>query len=715
MDTNGDCEIQADEIIPLIDTNGNGLLEDAELADERVAWIRPIGPEGVRGLGRAACIDPTDGNVWVGLFDLRRYYKVDPDGNILDADGSGPNGYVTTTWSPYGCVVDANGNLFSASLGSSMGVINNNVDPPVATALFHGISNYGITLGNGFVYLGQTASPYRKYEIPLDATDPASGTFSVPTTSGNSTLAVSVDGNGDVVQGQNSVAKYDGATDAQVWITSSPLGGSYRGVIPDANQDIWRINLGNSSVSKFDGTTGDLITVLPVGSNPYTYSDASGSTLANTIPTGRWTVTTDGGEADAVWDEIRWNDEPQGNEPTGTSIEVEARASNTMAGLASEAYVPVTNGGNPSLTGRFLQTRAILNPSSVASPVLSDLTVSLLDDTPRCDVDANGEVDRNDIRSIMAARNSAATGPDDPRDNDGNGTINANDARQCVLQCTILVARQRLFNRLGELTDTSYVGCDSLSGSNLDRASTRNRSIEMKLSKQLVGAAALLAMAAGSVQALPDLRLSPSSQVSMGGPVQIDLEIVGLNAGGPDSLGDFDINIGFDTNVLSLSGFSLTDLLGDIGLGEAFDFSLGDNGAGSVNVAIVSNLDPDPNNGHNGFGPYLDDIQPASFVLATFDFMVDMLPVGSSTTVSIDSFVIGDGFGRPFTGPTMTSDAVIRNPAVSEPGVLALLALRVLGCLAFAARGLKARHRSKRTARGRLNHDKAFQHNNTRA
>ena len=54
----------------------------------------------------------------------------------------------------------------------------------------------------------------------------------------------------------------------------------------------------------------------------------------------------------------------------------------------------------------------------------------------RCDVDANGQVDINDINAIMAQRNMPATGPDDPADNDGNGIIDANDARQCVLQCT---------------------------------------------------------------------------------------------------------------------------------------------------------------------------------------------------------------------------------------------------------------------------------------
>ena len=54
-----------------------------------------------------------------------------------------------------------------------------------------------------------------------------------------------------------------------------------------------------------------------------------------------------------------------------------------------------------------------------------------------CDVDDDGDVDRNDISLIFDARNTPASGPDDPRDADGNGTINVLDGRQCVLQCTL--------------------------------------------------------------------------------------------------------------------------------------------------------------------------------------------------------------------------------------------------------------------------------------
>ena len=54
-----------------------------------------------------------------------------------------------------------------------------------------------------------------------------------------------------------------------------------------------------------------------------------------------------------------------------------------------------------------------------------------------CDADADGDVDRNDINAIVAARNTPATGPDDPRDADGDGFITILDGRRCVLSCTL--------------------------------------------------------------------------------------------------------------------------------------------------------------------------------------------------------------------------------------------------------------------------------------
>ena len=48
------------------------------------------------------------------------------------------------------------------------------------------------------------------------------------------------------------------------------------------------------------------------------------------------------------------------------------------------------------------------------------------------DIDGDGDVDMDDFEIVMAARNTPADGPDDPRDLDGDGMITVLDARILV-------------------------------------------------------------------------------------------------------------------------------------------------------------------------------------------------------------------------------------------------------------------------------------------
>ena len=52
------------------------------------------------------------------------------------------------------------------------------------------------------------------------------------------------------------------------------------------------------------------------------------------------------------------------------------------------------------------------------------------------DIDLNGTVDQNDLNLVLAARNKAASGPNDLRDLDGDGMITALDARKLTTLCT---------------------------------------------------------------------------------------------------------------------------------------------------------------------------------------------------------------------------------------------------------------------------------------
>jgi len=162
--------------------------------------------------------------------------------------------------------------------------------------------------------------------------------------------------------------------------------------------------------------------------------------ISKTSPQGTWTVIHDGGDFDTNWDVITWNTEPE-----GTLITVEAQAANTEIELGDDSnYVPVSNGGPLSLTpGRFIKIRAILAASeSGAGPVLYDLEVKSVKTTTVCDVNTDGIIDKEDIKAIIAGRRLPASGPDDPRDWNRDGTISVLDARGCVLECTNLGCSQ---------------------------------------------------------------------------------------------------------------------------------------------------------------------------------------------------------------------------------------------------------------------------------
>lgn len=75
------------------------------------------------------------------------------------------------------------------------------------------------------------------------------------------------------------------------------------------------------------------------------------------------------------------------------------------------------------------------NAGLVCDNEVYDFT-AVVADPVACDADGDSDVDRDDIRFIFANRNTPASGPDDPLDQDGDGMLTVLDARQCTLLCT---------------------------------------------------------------------------------------------------------------------------------------------------------------------------------------------------------------------------------------------------------------------------------------
>jgi hypothetical protein len=121
----------------------------------------------------------------------------------------------------------------------------------------------------------------------------------------------------------------------------------------------------------------DLTVDLGSSAGPYNYSDMTGAVVVgSTSPQGFWTVVQDSGIPGFEWGRVTWNTEPEGSEPAGSEIVVEARAADTEAGLGGQPFQVVANGELFSLFGRYIEVRATLKAASGGtSPVLSDIRI----------------------------------------------------------------------------------------------------------------------------------------------------------------------------------------------------------------------------------------------------------------------------------------------------------------------------------------------------
>ena len=156
---------------------------------------------------------------------------------------------------------------------------------------------------------------------------------------------------------------------------------------------------------------------------------------------------------------------------------------------------------------------------------------------------------------------------------------------------------------------------------------------------------------ATSISFAPD-----SSTVGLGELLDIDVVISGLGAGGPDSVGGFDLSVGFNPGILSAIGVTFGPYLGDPLFFEAITESL--LLPGSVDFAEVSLLLPFE----------LDALQPASFTLATLSFQA----VGNgATALSLVSIAVTDAFGDPLP--------ITTGIMVGEPATLLLLGSGLAG------------------------------------
>ena len=376
-----------------IDSNSNGLIDPDELLpwgkDECVLketilfGDNPSSyPPGTYSKGynssifpRALAIDKNN-NLWVGAYDLKRYYKIDCNsGSILTIiDLSKWNHH------PYGAVIDKYGFLWSSSGPSEeKNLIKIDTNKEIVVSKISNLQQltpYCLALDK-FDHLfisGWTSNKLARINIINDSLD---WVYSDSKNLNNS-RGITCTSDGDVWianSGNNTVARYSNNGD---FIISIPAAKNPTALSVDTMGNIWVCGLTDEKIYMIDSLTNtiDLVKDIPNSDGHNAYSDMTGiisRTITNKI--GRWTVIYDSKSINTIWGKISWDSE----EPTGTLITVRVRTSIDKINWTNWKVVSNNSSLKSILPGRFLQIETTFKIiSGNISPSLSKLIIELM-------------------------------------------------------------------------------------------------------------------------------------------------------------------------------------------------------------------------------------------------------------------------------------------------------------------------------------------------
>ena len=319
-------------------------------------------------VGRSICLDAGNkvgaSNAWVGTFshsvkvagkavNKNRFYRVHGTTGKLAGPFDLPDGH-----SSYGCAVDSKGILWSTDIYGTLAYINTLNATLQGTLVKPSWSSstalrfYGISVdGNDHVWLGGYTSIHvfrYKPDHSSWAKLPTGKWTQIKLPTGFYSRGIAADKRGKVwvaIQGgyilrlplaiKDGVHDYSTTTD--YWPTK---GTSVIGVGVDFAGHVWGISYQDGVASRLDvDVKGDVqlpataqTKNVPVGYNPYTYSDFTGYGLQNfTRPSGRYLYQHKPCPAGqrATWKELSWS----ATTPTGTAVTARVRSGDTETAM----------------------------------------------------------------------------------------------------------------------------------------------------------------------------------------------------------------------------------------------------------------------------------------------------------------------------------------------------------------------------------------------
>jgi len=358
-----------------IDCDGDGLPDSASttcagafagakpefLGDDDECVLYTVNYGDINDYGRSICLDTGidigASNAWVGTWNhggANRFFKINGKTGAL----SGPYP-IAAGHAVYGCVVDSKGVLWSADYNGTVTYLDT-VKPTQVGPLLKPTTPatpgfYGITAdGNDHVWAGGWGSGH-VYRYKPDRTSFAtlgSGTWSAfkqPAIFDYSRgIAADIRGKvwvaiskGYIWRVDQTLADgyHDLSASTDYWPTT---GTTIIGVGVDFAGHVWGISYSANQAARLDvDSKGDPILpstlatkTVPVGTNPYTYSDFTGYGLQNfTRPQGRYayllTPCTSGHKA--TWKKVSWS----ATVPGSTSIDVRVRSGDSATSMGA--------------------------------------------------------------------------------------------------------------------------------------------------------------------------------------------------------------------------------------------------------------------------------------------------------------------------------------------------------------------------------------------